>query len=83
MQQCWEQCSELSRDCNACCFACFSGDRAETRDEVELLFLEWEREKYRLVRDSSTVACEVKKASLALDQCYLPFAGMLWERKIL
>lgn len=59
------------------------GDRAETRDEVLLLFLEWERQKYGLVRESNTVACEVRKTFLTVVQCYLRFTGTLWERKIL
>lgn len=40
-------------------------------------------EKYRLVRESNTVACEARKNIVTLVQFYFPFTAMLRERKIL
>lgn len=82
MQPCWEQCSELSSCCNACCLLAYL--ETELKQEMKSCYCFWSgKEKYRLGRESNTVACDVRKTFLTVVQCYLPFTGSLWERKIL
>lgn len=58
-----EQCSELSRDCNACNL--LSSVKIELKQEMKSSYRFWSgKERYRLVRGINTVACKVRKIFL-------------------